>query len=223
MCAWLEAQGTFADELATFQATQPTCTSYDMPDVLRAIAPAQQQGFAYSITSLQDGFQLRVMHRSGWDLISTLEIGESPWKALALLMGVPVSTSQDASAVQPEQIAVSASEPACPMPAPVLAAVPEPAEEPDEFADADLMGEGTPETPVLPEDRAALSESDRETCLSLVRALTQEQRKAFTIAFRSHFNVDKNSRTIAPHIVQVQHQKFIQTYVDELELAGVAA
>ena len=85
------------------------------------------------------------------------------------------------------------------------------------------MGEGVPETPVLPEDRAALSEADRETCIAMVRAMTPEQRKQFTVAFRSHFNVDKSSRTIAPHIVQIQHQKFIQSFVDELELSGAAA
>ena len=214
MTAWLEAQGSFAADLAQFQATAPACSSYEMADVLQAIAPAQQLGFAYSIQWLPEAVQVRLMHRSGWDMNAVLPPDETAWKALADLLGVPVGVACSAAAVQPKQ---------APAPVAVCAAPAAPAAEPDEFGDADLMGDGTPDTPVLPEDREPLSEADRETCLSMIRALTQEQRRQFTIAFRSHFNVDKSQRAIAPHIVQVQHQKFIQAYIDELELSEVAA
>jgi hypothetical protein len=228
MRAWLEAQGAFAADLAAFQSTNPTTASYDMADVLAAIAPAQQLGFAYSVRWVSDQIEVRLMHRSGWDLISI--DGGNAWEALADLLGVPLAPAAHVAAAQPEPAPAPAPAPT-PAKAKVLpvavAVVPEPAPtpaaEPDEFADADLMGEGTPDTPVLPEDREPLNEADRETCLAMIRAITPEQRKAFTIAFRSHFNVDKSSRTIAPHIVQVQHQKFIQSYIDELELCEVAA
>lgn len=216
MRAWLEAQGAFAADLAAFQATRPTACSGSMEHVLEAVAPVHPLGFAYLLRWNGDTSTLQVTHRSGWDLVSVVDGDGEWWLNLADMLGVVIGSPAPAAATQPEPAPK-------PMPAPVPAPTPAPAEEPDEFADADLMGEGVPETPVLPEDREPLSEADRETCLSLIRALTQEQRKAFTIAFRSHFNVDKSSRVIAPHIVQVQHQKFIQSYVDELELSGAAA
>jgi len=219
LAVWLKAQGAFASCLSQFQLTNPRAKTMAMEDVLEAIQPAMALGFCYSIQWLDpESCQVRLMHASGWDLVSYLKPNESPWQALADLLGVPTN----GAAQQP--------------PAAALAVVPEPAPEPtpeppapaslpdpDEFGDADLMGEGTPDSPVLPEDRQALSEADREFCLAMIRNLTAEQRKQFTIAFRSHFNVDKSQRTISPSIVQMQHQKFIQSFVDELELAGEAA
>lgn len=213
---WLDAQGAFAEALAEFQATRPIARSMAMEDVLEAIQPAMEAGFCYSVQWLTpQASQVRLMHTSGWDLISHVEPNDSPWSALADLMGVNYRSDQNAVVTAPAPAA--AAEPA---PAPPPAPAPAPLPEPDEFGDADLMGEGVPETPVLPEDREPLSEADRETCLAMIRAITSEQRKRFTIAFRSHFNVDKSSRVIAPHIVQVQHQKFIQSFIDELELVG---
>jgi hypothetical protein len=218
MTAWLEAQGAFAEALATFQAKRPTAASGSMEAILEAIAPAHDLGFAYSVLQLADEAHVRLMHRSGWDLSSTAGPDGEWWMELADLLGVAVGLAAPAAAAQPEPAPAKAK------PRPV-AVVPDPASaaEPDEFADADLMGEGVPETPVLPEDREPLSQADRETCLAMIRAVTPEQRKKFTVAFRSHFNIDKDQKAIAPHIVQVQHQKFIQAFVDELELVGEAA
>jgi hypothetical protein len=211
----IAAAAAFAKALAAFQATSPTAASYALEDVLIAMAPARRLGFACSVQQfIESEPEVRLLHQAGWSINSSGGWG-GPGLALANLLGIQLAPAGDAA--QPPALKATAPEP--PTPAPAAPAT----QEPDEFADADLMGEGVPETPVLPEDRAALSEADRETCLAMIRALTPEQRKSFTVVFRSHFNVDKSSRVIAPHIVQVQHQKFIQTYVDELELAGVAA
>lgn len=208
LAVWLQAQGDFASCLSQFQASQPYAKTIGIEDMLEAIQPAMALGFCYSI----QWDQVRLMHASGWHLISPLEPDENPWQALAGLLGVPIGGKAALAAV-PEPTPEPTPEPPAPAPLPA----------PDEFGDADLMGEGTPDTPVLPEDREALTEADRETCLAMIRALKTEQRQRFTITFRSHFKIDKSSRTIAPHIVQVQHQKFIQSFVDELELAGEAA
>ncbi len=212
----IAAAAAFAKALAEFQAMNPATTSYAIEDVQIAMAPAFELGFAYVVQQLIDGVELSLLHKGGF-IIGSIVGSYGPGLALANLLGIQLELEPIADALQPPALKATAPEP--PTPAPAAPAT----QEPDEFADADLMGEGVPETPVLPEDRAALSESDRETCLAMIRALTPEQRKSFTVAFRSHFNVDKSSRVIAPHIVQAQHQKFIQSYVDELELAGVAA
>jgi hypothetical protein len=208
----IAAAAAFAKALAEFQAMNPATTSYAMDDVRIAMAPAFELGFAYSVQQLIDGEEISLLHADGF-IIGSIVGSYGPGLALANLLGIQLAPAGDAA--QAPALKDTASEPQAPPPAPVTP-------DPDEFADADLMGEGVPETPVLPEDRAALSEADRETCLAMIRALTPEQRKSFTVAFRSHFNVDKSSRVIAPHIVQVQHQKFIQSFIDELELSGEA-
>jgi hypothetical protein len=206
----IAAAAAFAKALAEFQATSPTAASYALEDVLIAMAPARRLGFAYSVQRLIDGEEISLLHADGF-IIGSIVGSYGPGLALANLLGIHLAPAGDAA--QPPAPKATAPKPQAPAPV---------TPDPDEFADADLMGEGVPETPVLPEDRAALNEADRETCLAMIRALTPEQRKSFTVAFRSHFNVDKSSRVIAPHIVQVQHQKFIQSFIDELELSGEA-
>jgi hypothetical protein len=209
----IAAAAAFAKALAEFQATSPTAASYAMDDVLIAMAPARKLGFGFAVQQFMESEpEVSLLHAGGWRIASSVG-SYGPGLALANLLGIQLASAGDAA--QAPAPNATAPKPQAPAPVPVTP-------DPDEFADADLMGEGVPETPVLPEDRAALSEADRETCLAMIRALTPEQRKSFTVAFRSHFNVDKSSRVIAPHIVQVQHQKFIQSFIDELELSGEA-
>lgn len=216
--ACFEAQGAFADDLATFQAMRPTCASYQAEDVLQAFAPAHLLGFAYSISHGLDSIQVSLLHKSGWDRIAAMD-GGNVWELLADLAGIRLGDGT--AAAVPESPAPA---PAAPAAQPAPSAPVAEAAEPDEFGDdVDPIGPGTSDGPTNPEDRQPLSASDRETCLSMIRALTQEQRKEFTVCFRSHFNISRESRTITPHIVQVQHQRFIQLFVDELELSGAKA
>lgn len=229
--ALFAAQGAFAADLATFQAMAPTCASYEMEDVLQAFAPAHLLGFAYSISHGLDSIQVSLLHKSGWDQMAAMD-GGNVWKLLADLAGICLG---DGTATPPEPVlavapvaepgSIERLPPGKTMQAPP-AVTTEPTEpaEPDEFGDdVDAIGPGTPNGPTNQEDRAPLNESDRETCLAMIRALTPNQRKQFTVAFRSHFNIGRESKTIASHIVHFQHQRFIQLFVDELELNGAAA
>lgn len=224
--ALFAAQGAFATDLATFQAMAPTCASYEMEDVLQAFAPAHLLGFAYSISHGLDSIQVSLLHKSGWDQMAAMDEGNA-WELLAGLAGIRLGDGTATLLELVPAVAEPGSIERLPagktMQAPPAAATTEPAE-PDEFGDdVDAIGPGTPNGPTNQEDRAPLNESDRETCLAMIRALSPNQRKEFTVAFRSHFNIGRESKTISSHIVQVQHQRFIQLFVDELELNGAAA
>lgn len=248
---WIAAQGAMAADLATFQATKPKARSQSFDDVIEAMGPAFDLGFAYSLKTAAAELTVTLMHRGGWDMASTGPVETGAGLLLADLLGIRV---HDAVAIaqqqqdQPEPVcpmpgptkawtaeqlaselpALNAltstqgdqpePEPACPMPTPkpAQAAVPfEVADEVDEFAEDSIPAE------LLVE----LSESDRKTCVAMVKALKPDERKSFTVAFRSHFKVPSSEPSIGKLITQVQHQRFVQSFIDELELQsiGVAA
>lgn len=209
--AWLEAQGAYARDLAKFQATRPVVLSHAMGDVLATIEPIHKLGFSWSMSASDHGTAITVRHVGGWEDTSYVKAGE-PWAALALLLGVPCAAGGD----PPDWDNLPAAAEAAPEPA--AAVQEEPPAELDEFADeADLMGPGSPDGEVLPEDRQLLSDSDRATAIALVKAMKPDERQRFTIAFRSHFNVPREVKRISDHIAQVQHQRFIADFIDELE------
>jgi hypothetical protein len=210
-CAWIEAQGAFASDLAVFQAHRPACTSHELADVLAAIEPVHKLGFSWSIIHEPDGSCCQVMHRSGWSLTTHLIDGLCTGEALATAFGVVLADKPAA----PAAVATAQSKPS----AAKAEQPPAAAEEPDEFADEpDLIGPGAPENEVLPEDRQLLSDSDKATCIALIKSMKPDERQRFTVAFRSHFNVDRSVKRISDHINQVQHQLFITEFLDELEL-----
>jgi hypothetical protein len=200
-----------AADLARFQATVPMALSFDINDVVEAMAPAVELGFAWTMTVSHDDLTVRLLHRSGWDLSSTVPTDGAnellTGELLANLLGIRLAVSAVTAQPQPtvEPTSLKAAPPA---------AEPEVDPEPP----ADLIGEGTPDTEVLPENLVALSAGDRDTCIALVKAMSPDERKSFTIEFRSHFNVPREARTISGFITQVQHQQFIQAFLDELEL-----
>lgn len=213
-CAWIEAQGAFAQSLAEFQASRPSCSSFDLADVLPAIEPVHKLGFSWTIIHEPDGSACQVMHRAGWSITTHLVDGLSTGEALATALGVtmaPVACSAAPVSIAPAQ----PQQQATPEPKPA-----EPVER-DEFADEpDLIGPGAPECEVLPEDRQLLSDADKATCIALIKAMKPDERQRFTVAFRSHFNVDRSVKRISDHINQVQHQQFIIEFLDELELVA---
>lgn len=210
--AWLEAQGAYARDLAAFQAGAPSVSDYSMDEVLRAIQPAHKLGFSWSMSNRSEGCTITVRHVGGWEDASYLRDASS-WPAhLALLLGVPCVAAED----RPDWDNLPAA--ADPAPEPAAAAQEEPQVEPDEFDDApDLMGPGTPDGEVLPEDRRLLSDADKATAIALLKAMRPDERQRFTVAFRSHFNVDPKVKRISDHICQVVHQRFIADFIDELE------
>lgn len=213
-CAWIEAQGALAKALAEFQATRPTCCSFELSDVLQAIEPAHRLGFSWSIIHELDGSCCQIMHSGGWSITSHLIDGLSTGEALATALGVTMTpaacsaASVSTATAQPQQQATPQPKPAEPI-------------ERDEFADEpDLIGPGGPECEVLPEDRQLLSDADKATCIALIKAMKPDERQRFTVAFRSHFNVDRSVKRISDHINQAQHQQFIIEFLDELELVA---
>jgi hypothetical protein len=216
--AWIAAQGAMAAELATFQAGKPKARSHAFDDVLEAMAPAFQLGFAYSLKSTRDELTVTVMHRSGWDLSASAPANTGAGALLAALLGIRVDDSAAIAQLQQDvsEPVCPKPEPACPISTPELEAVPfDVVDEVDEFAEDSIPAE------LLVE----LSDSDRKTCVSMVKALKPDERKSFTVAFRSHFQVPSSEPSIGKLITQVQHQRFVQSFIDELELQamGVAA
>lgn len=219
--AWIAAQGAMAADLATFQALRPTARSHDLTDVVEAMSDAFRLGFAYSLASTASELTVTLLHRSGWDMSSSVSVeglaGGGAGQLLADLLGIRVG--DDAAIAQLKPVAAEPAcpmpEPACPIPAPAPVVPFEVEDEPDEFAQESVPAE------LL----AELSESDRKTCIALIKGLKPDERKSFTIAFRSHFQVPREERSITPFICQVQHQRFVQSFIDELELQqlGVAA
>lgn len=85
---------------------------------------------------------------------------------------------------------------------------------------ADLIGDGSPDHPVQQSDLNPLTENDINLCKGWIKALKPDQRQAFTIAYRAHFNIPSTTKTISGTIQQVQHARFIENFVHELETQG---
>jgi hypothetical protein len=215
-----------AADLSAFQSAAPSTPSTDLADVLQSMTPAFAKGFAYSCRLSQDqhGRHLEVvlMHASGWDVSSSvlLDADSDPFAMagllLAGLLGIRVGESVATAQQQPE---VCEELEALIQQADLAAAAVEPEEQEEEL---DLIGEGSPDHPVPAEQLQPLSKADQATCIAMLKALQPAARQSFTVAFRSHFNVDKSERTISKLITQVQHKLFIQGFLDELELQEAA-
>jgi hypothetical protein len=114
-----------------------------------------------------------------------------------------------------------AAPPADPTPAATPAQGPAPAPTPA-AAPADTIGPGSPDAPGTEESLRPLGEEERNTLLEMIRSLRPvEARRQFQIAFRHHFNVPKQERTIAGFITQQRHKDFIDRF--ERELADLPA
>jgi hypothetical protein len=88
----------------------------------------------------------------------------------------------------------------------------------DEFAD--LIGAGEPDHPTAPGDHDPLSAADITTAKALIKGLQPDQRQAFTAAYRKHFNIPSDVKQVGATVVEMQHLRFIQAFVGELELQG---
>jgi hypothetical protein len=118
---------------------------------------------------------------------------------------VPAQGPAPAAAAPASPAALPAAAPAAPAAAP-----------------ADTIGPGSPDTPGTEESLRPLGEEERNTLLEMIRSLRPvEARRQFQIAFRHHFNVPKQERTIAGFITQQRHKDFIDRF--ERELADLPA
>jgi hypothetical protein len=169
-----------------------------------------------------------------------------PSKAEVLRTGVPARGATAVTAVTPVTLAASQeSEPAStavPTPTPPAVAAPgsavakesspggtpapasrpaaateSPEPTPAIAAATDTIGPGSPDAPGTEESLSPLGEEERETLLEMVRSLRPvEARRQFQIAFRHHFNVPKEARSIAGFITQMRHKDFVDRFEREL-------
>jgi hypothetical protein len=66
-----------------------------------------------------------------------------------------------------------------------------------------------------------LTDEQKAVCVDMIKALTPDQRKAFTIAFRHAFRVPREEKAIAPLIAEVRHMEFCDRW--SVENAGGVA
>jgi hypothetical protein len=210
--------------LACFQAEVSPITAADLAEVVHSARPAFRRGIGWSAQLReQQGrsrLQVTVMHVAGAELCSeswadeASDLAETTGLLLALLLGIPVSSQ--ARAIQPcsadseqsddkpgEGIAQQAcSEPKAEDPSP---------EESLPLADAN--GDGAPadgDPGLAPLTAEEVSEVHRR-----VLELPQATRQELTKAFREHFQVPRNARSIGDRITQRQHSLFIALFLEE--------
>jgi hypothetical protein len=217
-------------ELAAWQATNPTTPSLDFDAVLAAAAALLNGRFAWSVHFTGDGSadfpvaqNVVLLHVSGASLSTVVPsypegLGAALAGLLGLRLGEPgksvLTVGPDAAAsamldrlIEQSDAAVKQSKgKAKPATETLAAPEPEPPVEVDELMPA--------------ADDPELSEADRQTCLAMLKALPADARRSFTIAFRSHFEVDDSVKQVGGCITHERHRLFVQDFIDEIELQG---
>ena len=187
--------------LAGFQAEVSPIAAADLAEVVHSARPAFRRGIGWSahLAEQQGRSRLRVtvMHVAGAELCSeswadeASDLAETTGLMLAMLIGIPVSAQ--ARAVQPN---AGTEQQTTEKPCPDQLAAP--------AADLDVALE-----PLTPEEIEATHQR--------ILALPQATRQELTKAFREHFQVPRNARSIGDRITQHQHATFIDCFLEECE------
>ena len=212
--------------LACFQAEVSAIATADLAEVVDTARPAFRSGIGWSAhLREQQGrsrLQVTVMHVAGAELCSESwadeisDLAGTTGLMLAMLLGIPVSAQ--ARAVQPcaaaEDQATDKSEVVAPQKTCPDQQTDDPApEEPVPLAgssDGGTSADGDPAlAPLCPEE---VGEVHRR-----VLALPQAARQELTKAFREHFQVPRNARSIGDRITQRQHSDFIALFLEEAQ------
>jgi hypothetical protein len=226
-----QARAQWADGLAQFQAQMGAVAELSLPAVVQAAAKAFALGFSFSAQKLiheeQELLRVTLRHRGGGEEYSEAlapEEGSLAWQALtgsllAGLLGIPVGDSP--RIIEPEEVSELCAE----LVAEVLAAESglERVVADDEWASTDAPEAAGPVTAAAAADPGLepLSEGEIEALHRFLGAMPAEARKRFAIAFRHHFQVPREVRTIKDRITQRRHKDFIDAF--ELELVGAKA
>lgn len=212
--------------LACFQAGVSAVDSADLAKVADTARPANCRGISWSahLRELQgrSRLQVTVMHVAGAELCSeswadeVSDLTETTGLMLAMLLGIPVSSQ--ARAVQPNANAekqangepdVVPAQQACPDPQADDQSPQEPVPLADSCADGSPADGDPALAPLTPEE---VSEVHRR-----VLELPQASRQELTTAFREHFQVPRNARSIGDRITQRQHSDFIELFLAEAQ------
>ena len=185
-----------------FRSLQATFTQAISP--VEAARQANAHGFSWLSRPCDDNasqIEVHLRHQGGAEAIAQ---GDDISHLLGGLLGLNLLVAGQTS--EPEQGAVDS---------PTAAAddVQQPALQPDpESATAGDNGPDEAQAPVL------LDEQQKASAVSMIKAMAPEQRKAFTIAFRDAFRVDRDQRSITPLITEQCHLNFIDRFT--VEAAG---
>jgi len=212
--------------LACFQAEVSPITAADLAEVVHSARPAFRSGIGWSAQLReQQGrsrLQVTVMHVAGAELCSeswadeASDLAETTGLMLAMLLGIPVSSQ--ARAVQPnakteEQTTgepdVVLAQQACPD----RQAHDQSPQEPVPLADSSADGSAADGDPTL----APLTPEEVSEVHRRVLELPQASRQELTKAFREHFQVPRNARSIGDRITQRQHSDFIALFLEEAQ------
>ena len=222
----LDAECRFNADLARFQAEVQPILELSLPAVVEAARGAFKLGFSYVVRQDSECMEVCVRHSAGAEEISSAASDTlcSPALLLAGLLGIPVGViaqtqtpeseqhTDDAEIAQPEPIKAIdpievAEAPALEAAAATAVAIAVEIEEPD------LMGPGSPAG--IPGDHPSLrllTPEEVAAAVGLIKVMTAQARKSFTIAFRVAFEVPDNVMRIAGEITQLRHLDFIDRF-----------
>jgi hypothetical protein len=215
-----DAECAFNASLAQFQAAIRPVENLDLATIVKAAQPAFELGFCYLIRQDSQAIEVCLRHSAGAEECSSADASAlcSPSLLLAGLLGIPVAMGGQAS--ESEQLVQGDAEPvADPVEVEQAEASPEP--EPAAVVDVepDLMGPDSPaDRPGDHPSLRLLTAAEIEAAVGMVKVMTPPQRKAFTIAFRTTFEVADTVTRIAGEITQVRHLTFIDDF--SVEMAG---
>ena len=208
------AERALTAALASFQEQVQAVPSLDLAAVVEAAKPAFSSGIAFSAQLVdvrgRNKLRVTVMHAGGAEVTSEEwadEVDDLPQAAgwmLAMLLGIPLARQAWPSEPpgQPQAGLADATVVAD-------AAQPSPASHEQSAPAADLDVALEPLTP-----------QEIEATHQRILALPQAGRQALTKAFREHFQVPRNARSIGDRITQHQHAAFIDHFLEECEEPG---
>jgi hypothetical protein len=204
-----EADASFSTALAEFQSKADPGLN-----PVQAARAATAHGFSWLARPCGDGLiEVRLRHSGGADAAAE---GSCLSDLLAGLLGLAPDDETPAAAPLPLQQSPQAPEPVQILQKAHKAPEPDPVE-----AAAESLAVATGGTVVEaeePDPTTPLTTEQREAALSMVKAMSPDERKSFTIGFRDAFRVDRSVKAIAPVITQLRHLHFIDRF--SIEAAG---
>jgi hypothetical protein len=209
-----EADASFSAALAEFQAT--------ITDGIHPIQAARQaaaHGFCWFSRPSKPGFvEVRLRHKDGADSVAE---GSSVAELLAGLLGLV--WPQEAQAAEPEEKCDSrikcAGEHAEPAAEPESLPVQVAAESLAAATSGVVVAE--PVADPEPDPTTPLTAEQKAVAVDMIKALSADQRQAFTISFRDAFRVERSIKAIAPVITELRHLQFCERW--SIEAAGGVA
>jgi hypothetical protein len=207
-----EADAALSAALAEFQAGPRDAS------LAADAARAAGYGLAWFARPLLPGvapFQVVLRHKGGAEISAD---GESITATLAGLLGHPLAARSAVDVLASELLAVDAQ-----ASDPEPRAKASPAQLAAESLAAATGGAVVAEAVADPEPDATqlLTDEQKAVCVEMIKALTPDQRKAFTISFRDAFHVPRDAKAIGPLITEVRHMEFCDRW--SIEAAGGVA